>query len=590
MSDDSIQNLEKVWYEQRVAMTKIALNDKEALEDSYKPLVDLMMKGAKADAEEKGKPFDEKGTEEFLTSLAKGMLAPVNQLAQITDAAYRWRDSFDENQLQQLTDYLNNLARNGVDAYYPHNWLKSAGDNTFTTDAGETLSTLEKMLYFGKTPESLVDERFIEEIPDFPENCRIENLPFDPRDKLVKFYLNLFLWAKYSTLSRKASSENKALLPAEQRNKWAQRTEPEFEALAEALSNGYRGIGEGGAIGLWQADLIRNRLHYKPLKHKNHTVLLQPNKGEEIDYLQVLIKVAGTNTALALQCILGTVLPLDVLPEGAIPGKRISLDDIAEVVLGENQRPSKEVRLERRARVWEWLLIYERLQILGERNGYIDFKAGKPRDTYIHENILTLASPEYEDLFGDTPPISVMIALTGNYSKFLTDPSLRLYIKGAEKILHIPGGKPSGALGRTLGTALYSFWRRHPELNLKPTRRELIEHLTMEGKPFLDYLYSSDKYEPGRAIKYWYQAVEWLRKTNIIDENSQELRLDERDITGGRPPKGWKEEWLSGQADFLPSTDIREYLEQIAKSKPKLKKQVKGRSKAMAKSQEYSEL
>lgn len=407
----------------------------------------------------------------------------------------------------------------------------------------------------------------LEEFKDLPEQFdQMVGLPLAPRPKLEEIQTELNnvsqiiferLLNNKEAFINSSGKQKKSLFPTEQRKKYAQRLEPDTETIYEALSRAHRGIGKESEIGIWLLDTDRNHLSYASRNHKGYIALLVPVEGEAAAFLEALLKSGSLQAAKALNYIYGVLLGDGTnIPD--TPKARISLDDIAENAWG-SRRVTNKVQMERRAEVWKWLQMFRAMKIVGQRSGWNDFKTQEPAPC-IHANILVVSDEEHDDLYGENPPRSVLVALLSEFAIMLGR-KFGCYLEGAEKIKKISSGTPSGALANALYISLNSHWKRHKKLDASPSRQELLDRNDMEGKPFREYLYNrAETKEPDRALGYWEEAIKHLVKVGIIDSSSDEIENSKR-----RPEKvsGWRDTWYATKVDLQPAEFIRSQLTPI---------------------------
>lgn len=130
----------------------------------------------------------------------------------------------------------------------------------------------------------------------------------------------------------------------------------------------------------------------------------------------------------------------------------------------------------------------------------------------------------------------------------------------------IPCGKVAGAWARSIGLALYQFWReqahkstfkivgnqQYKTVQVKlVTRREFFDRTLPDPSPYA--VLSGDN--PACARKYWDDAIEMLRAQKIISKAESSKQEG--------PRKGWATVWLDEEIDLRPHPENVAALTQI---------------------------
>lgn len=249
----------------------------------------------------------------------------------------------------------------------------------------------------------------------------------------------------------------------------------------------------------------------------------------------------------------------------------VSLDDLIDAIgRGESARRSQEARTLWRTKVWRWLLILDSLAVVGARDGWwferCDSAGGKrariSSDKLNSKDALIkiIGHRAIYQAGGDENPVPVEVS-------FVTGPWVRQWHGNREilsdfgnlrTIASIPGGNPSGALARCIGVSLFQHWRENAtraqfEVATKsknqslcfplPTRRELLTQTWRSDCDVMKILNSND---PGRAKKYWEQAIRELieRRLVIVGPSAASVRTGRKD---------WQNAWLDEPVDLRPT-------------------------------------
>ena len=257
------------------------------------------------------------------------------------------------------------------------------------------------------------------------------------------------------------------------------------------------------------------------------------------------------------------IAPTQTLAKGNYAGGWIDLDDVARRTLG-GYAPNPAEAEKRRRKVWHAIRYGARAVVGGERTvPYFDKTTSKTIDTRIHTTpwqIVSKQQPVQASLFTDDEeavPVRVELVASREWTALTTSSDTAQFLPMGEMLGAIPPNQPSGAWARSLGLAYFHWCRLHLHGALKgqqlPSRHELLDQFPSKTTGY-EALLSSD--DPGRALKYWKGAEDYLREAGFIVGPESPLKPASR--------KGWKDAWLSDSPEWTPGAQLRPILEALA--------------------------
>ncbi len=289
-----------------------------------------------------------------------------------------------------------------------------------------------------------------------------------------------------------------------------------------------------------------------------------------------------------------------------------TLDDLIERIgRGDDARRSKAKREEWRQRVWEWLLLFEGLKVIGTRKGKYTDSKGKPIILTTRDAMIRITGKSYKGqqvkLDGSTPPYEVTWVPGPWFKDILALPKEKRSqiiqnIGNVYKIGEIPAGKPSGDWAQSIGLALNQYWREwasrtnvvqtgETEEGLKRQTIHLPNSLTRDQllsrfrcDPWVEDVLSSSN--PHRAQEYWKEAIQVLADQGVISyyaesdfktgKMSSKLKFGQWEKTSGLPRQGWAEFWLYHQKlDIRPKEETTIQIKQISQTATKRRRKQK---------------
>lgn len=260
----------------------------------------------------------------------------------------------------------------------------------------------------------------------------------------------------------------------------------------------------------------------KGLSHAVRLELMEDERdaGMTLEALERLTVAQDADAVFAILYASRLLAPPAPLLPNMLPSVWIDGDDVIAKI-GWTPR-SRVEREEMRRRVWDYLRFGARACITGRRNGkYFDRATGQEIDTAIEGPawvFIKQEKPVQPSLFPEeTVPVRVRLVASEEWARLTTSPMLAQYLPMGELLGAITPDQPSGAWARVLGLALASFWRRQPRAaldgNIKPTRRELLEHYSPKVSPPSEMLNGPN---PRRALDYWCGALQILVQNRFL--------------------------------------------------------------------------
>jgi len=257
------------------------------------------------------------------------------------------------------------------------------------------------------------------------------------------------------------------------------------------------------------------------------------------------------------------IAPTGTLAKGNYAGGWIDLDDVARRTLG-GYAPNPAEAEKRRHKVWHAIRYGARAVVGGERTvPYFDKNTSKTIDTRIHTTpwqIVSKQQPVQASLFTDEEeavPVRVELVASREWTALTTSSDTAQFLPMGEMLGAIPPNQPSGAWARSLGLAYFHWCRLHLHGALKgqapPSRRELLDQFPSKTTGYESLMNSDD---PGRSLKYWKGAEDYLREAGFIEGPEPPLKPASR--------KGWKDAWLADSPEWRPGPQLRPILEALA--------------------------
>lgn len=252
----------------------------------------------------------------------------------------------------------------------------------------------------------------------------------------------------------------------------------------------------------------------------------------------------------------------------------LALDDLI-YALGWDKaaRRNSEERNRLRLRVWHWMMVFDGMKVLGQRNGrYRDPDTKQVLDLTSEDALIRVMGQRVtEDVRtpdGRPMPIEITFAAGPWIERFKGNRQILSEFGNVRVLARIPSGKAAGAWARCIGMTLYQRWREGASraqiidaenqiMRWKPfTRRALLTGLFRAQPDVMEIL---DGPNPMRAREYWDQAIQMLKTEGFIGEYREIDKLPSS-------RKGWQEPWLDQQLDISPGEEPLEAAEQILQS------------------------
>jgi hypothetical protein len=278
--------------------------------------------------------------------------------------------------------------------------------------------------------------------------------------------------------------------------------------------------------------------------------------------LREFLRRLGPDAALCLQVCLHM----------AVENDRVTVET-DELIRGVGWSPrSTAERREMRRKVWTWLTCFANMAIIGARPGkWKDDLTKKTLDLRSKDPLIAITGtrePIQQTLDGSEAPTEVSFVAGEWLTRFKGNRQVLQDLGNARKIASIPGGKPSGAWGRSYAMVLLQAWREaaanasvsHPGddnrlvVKLPTITREEI-HARCPQKPYLhDILDGTD---PSRAIQYDREAWSYLFDAGIIATDPKAIAFMPKSR------KGWKADFLAEEISVRPGAEIAEQIAEI---------------------------
>ena len=365
-----------------------------------------------------------------------------------------------------------------------------------------------------------------------------------------------------------------------------QQTSQEVRSLAVAIS-------DGRALSHWEEVLgevaLRHVVSGEPFQIKfspGSSLLTWFNTAIAQETLRAQLQNCDLDTVLLLYEVLGaTVLQLSKGGSGSVD---IALDDLI-LALGWDKaaRRCAQERNRLRLRVWEWLMVFDSLQVIGKRPGtYKDPGTRRTLDLESQDALLRIMGMRAHSSItapnGQLLPLEVTIAPGPWIDRHKGNRQILTDFGNVRALARIAPGKAAGTWARCIGMVLLQRWREraarvmplpcaektsrkattkrgappapaspsffgfpHPVMDRNSysfTRRSLLMGL-FRTEPDVETILEG--HDPGRARDYWEQAIDLLQDQDFI---SRHCELE--------PPnwkrQGWQTDWLDAPLEIVP--------------------------------------
>jgi hypothetical protein len=271
------------------------------------------------------------------------------------------------------------------------------------------------------------------------------------------------------------------------------------------------------------------------------------------------------------------------------PQVSIEIDELIGA-LGWKPRSAVE-RSNMRRKVWNWLLLFDRLTVHGLRpRQYKDYLTKEKFDLTSSDALIKITGkrdPAQLGFGNIEPPIEVSWVAGPWLDKFRGNDQVLQYFGDIRKIAAIPSGKAGGAWAQSIGLALNQLWRQRAArtktalvgeakrltARFEPfTRLELLD--MFRADPWVEDLLSSDK--PHRAREYWDEAIRILKHDAQLISSYKEIGENPAE----QKRKGWQEGWLQQELDIRPRAEGTKIVAELSRRNSQIKRSVKKQSVA----------
>jgi hypothetical protein len=333
------------------------------------------------------------------------------------------------------------------------------------------------------------------------------------------------------------------------------------------------GLADGPALRRWtpiEGEIAwRHAVKDAPLETKlvGTSLLGWLGLPNTLDSLRAELQGAGLPAALLLHVVLGAALDKILANRAHVT---VSIDQLVGAIGWEPR--SRAERLAMRHRVWRWLALYDAMQIIGRRDGkWRDPDTGEVLDLTSRDALIRITGrrdPAQLSFDEGAPPLEVSYVAGPWLEKFRGDRRVLADFGNVRKLAAIKAGKPSGAWAQAIGLALQQRWRErasyaqirhvgedsHLTIRTKPfTRRELLD--LFPPSPTVDEVLASN--DPGRAKKYWDDAIKMLKAEGIVTHYRELVPLPSK-------RQGWASDWLEQPLDIRPAEEETAAIAEIA--------------------------
>lgn len=352
---------------------------------------------------------------------------------------------------------------------------------------------------------------------------------------------------------QKALKEKRRKLPAY----LPQPTFQEIRNASIALADGPTGRNWEQVLG---ETALRHAIPGEPLQAKLVAGASRQWWGTPFTYDELFqgLKEAGAPAALFLEIIVSYVIQ-----EGTFT---VKIDDLIKMIGWDmTARLNKEKRNQCRRQVWQWLLMFTDLYIIGARPGiYRDPDTKEKEDLTSNDPFIMIAGRKMRaqmTLDGSDTPREITIAPGAWIERFRGKRYILPDFGNVLLLAGIPADKPSGAWAQAIGMTLNQKWRsassraelshagEENKLTVKYppfTRRELLE--TIPPRPEFDVHTILNGPNPKRAQEYWKKAISILKRRGQIGHCVERSRIP-------TTRTGWKEAWLDQKLDIRPKEE-----------------------------------
>jgi len=345
-----------------------------------------------------------------------------------------------------------------------------------------------------------------------------------------------------------------------------QQTSQEVRSLAVAIS-------DGRALARWEEVLgevaLRHVIPDEPfqIKFSPGSALLGWTKGQLAeDTLRDELRGCDLDTVLMLYEVLG--MAVAQFEQGQSSYVTLSLDDlISSLGWGKAAREGAAERDRLRLKVWNWLLIFDSLRVIGHRPGrYRDPGTKQLLDLRSDDALIRVMGQRVSDEVrlpdGRPLPLEVTFAPGPWIERHRGNRQILSEFGNVRVLARIPSGKAAGAWARCIGMTLLQRWREGasraeletpqnggaalPLVKWPPfSRRALLTGLFRAQPDVVEILNGND---PSRAREYWDQAIGFLRAEGFIS-----IYRELGEPIGTR--QGWKEQWLDAPLEIVPGEE-----------------------------------
>jgi hypothetical protein len=257
---------------------------------------------------------------------------------------------------------------------------------------------------------------------------------------------------------------------------------------------------------------------------------------------------------------------------------RAPLDDLIDAI-GWKPR-SRADRAEKRRTVWQWLMLFDSFFVIGARPGrYRDRDTREYMDLTSVDRLLVITgiqAPVQPALGGTEPPTTVDVVAGPWIDPHIGDDRVLTYFGNVLLLAKKPRGQVTQRLAVAIGMALNQGWRERaakavvkrgagagPDkltVQIAPfTRRELLTTFGTDAARDVEEALEGN--DPGRAVKYWDDAIKELRMWGVVGSY---LPLDPMPTQR----QGWQDFWYQEQRlDIRPSPEGCQAIAQIQQAR-----------------------
>jgi hypothetical protein len=217
------------------------------------------------------------------------------------------------------------------------------------------------------------------------------------------------------------------------------------------------------------------------------------------------------------------------------------------------QPRSTAERAEMRSKVWRWLLIFDKMEVLGKRRGtYRDPHTRQVLNLNSRDALLKVVGrrdPEQQTLDNSQPPVEVSIVAGPWLQAFRGNRQVITDYGDVRRIAAIPSGKPSGAWAQAIGLAFMQRSRERSKnaretdegifIDRPHTRRDLLS--LFRCAPYVEEVLGGNN--PQRAKDIWNGAVAQLKEHGVIGYCEPLAPIP--DVR-----RGWADAWLDQPLDI----------------------------------------